>query len=120
MDFDSAIQAHTNWKLRLFSYSHGSVVKKIDVQTLMKDNVCALGQWLHGDGRKYAADPKFKQLKETHAAFHQCAAAVGAMVDRGQPAAAAALLKSPESEFNRLSIRVVGLLMGLRRQDSGG
>jgi len=114
MDFDGAIQAHTNWKLRLFSYARGKVAEKIDNQTLRKDNVCALGQWLYGEGRKYAQDPKFQQLQETHAAFHKCAASIGAMVEAGQAAAAEALLNSPGSEFNRFSIRVVGLLMDLR------
>ena len=33
MDFDGAIQAHTNWKLRLFSYCRGKVAEKIDMQT---------------------------------------------------------------------------------------
>jgi methyl-accepting chemotaxis protein len=115
MDFDGAIQAHTNWKLRLFSYSRGKAVE-IDVPTLQKDNLCALGQWIYGEGRKYAADPKFKQLQDAHSAFHKCAASVGAMVDGGQAGAAEALLHSPGSEFNRISIRVVGLLMDLRKK----
>jgi hypothetical protein len=120
MDFDGAIQAHTNWKLRLFSYCRGKVAEKIDMQTLRKDDACALGQWLYGGGRKYAEDPKFQQLQEMHAAFHKCAASVGALVDGGQAAAAEALLNSRESEFNRTSIRVVGLLMDLRSRHLDG
>jgi methyl-accepting chemotaxis protein len=120
MDFDDAIQAHTNWKLRLFSYARGQVAERIDVPTLRKDNVCALGRWLYGEGPKHAADPKFKQLQEVHSAFHQSAASLGAMVDRGDSSAAAAQLSSPGSEFNRLSIRVVGLLMNLRDSDLDG
>ena len=116
MDFDSAIQAHTNWKLRLFSYSRGMTAEKINVQPLLKDNVCALGQWLYGDGRKYAADRKFKQLLALHADFHRSAASIGNLIDRGQMAAATALLSSQESEFNRLSIRVVAFLMDLRNR----
>jgi len=119
MDFDGAIQAHTNWKLRLFSYCRGKLTERLDLQTLQKDSVCALGQWLYGDGQEYAADPQFQQLQEAHSAFHKSAALVGAMVDRGQASAAEAALNSRGSEFNRLSIRVVALLMGLRDRHVG-
>jgi hypothetical protein len=116
MNFDGAIQAHTDWKLRLLSYCRGKTTEKIDLQTLRKDNVCVLGQWLYGEGRRYGAEPGFEELREIHAAFHQSAATIAAMVDHGQAPAAAALLSSRESEFTRLSIRIVGLLMDLQRR----
>ena len=110
MDFD-AIQAHTNWKLRLFRYCRGSLSEDFDLRSLQKDNVCSLGQWLYGEGGKYAADPHFKTLLAMHAALHRCVPPVDELVESGQSSAAEALLNSRESEFNRLSIRMVGLLM---------
>jgi len=115
MDFDGAIQAHTYWKVRLLLYARGKAAEKIDLQTLRKDNVCALGQWLHGDAQRYSGDPKFKKLLETHAAFHKAAASVGSMIERGQAPAAEALLNFPGSEYSRLSSTVLAILMDLRK-----
>jgi len=114
MDFDRAIQAHTNWKLRLFNYCKGSSQDKIDVRTVEKDNVCELGEWLHAERRKHAGGTGFEKLIEAHAAFHRSAAAVAALIERGQAPEAEKLLRSPDSEFNKRSLQVVGCLMSLR------
>lgn len=114
MDFSSAIQAHTDWKLRLLSYCRGTLREKPDCGTLQKDNVCALGQWLHGDSRAHSSDPLLNDLVGTHAAFHRCAATVAKMVENGQRADAEAALNSRSSEFGKLSLQVVGCLMKLR------
>ncbi|HUI82267.1 MAG TPA: CZB domain-containing protein [Bryobacteraceae bacterium] len=116
MDFDSAIKAHANWMLRLFGYCKGTSQEKLDAGTIQKDNVCDLGKWLHGDGRKFAADPEFKTLVETHAAFHKSAASVVVLVDRGQRPEAEKLLSSADSEYMRRSTQVVGLLKKFQRR----
>lgn len=110
MDFESAVTAHTNWMLRLFGYCKGTSNERLDPQTIQKDNVCDLGKWLHGDGRKFADDPEFPQLLKEHAAFHKSAASVVVLVDRGQRSAAEQILRSAESDYCRLSLQVVGLL----------
>ena len=71
MDFDGAIRAHSNWMLRLFGYCKGTSREKLNPETIQKDNVCDLGQWLHGEGQKFAADPEFSGLLQAHAAFHE-------------------------------------------------
>ena len=76
MNFNDAIQAHTNWKLRLDNFARGTLAENLDVAALRKDDVCALGKWLHEEGKQHAADPKFAELIEAHAAFHRCAAAM--------------------------------------------
>jgi hypothetical protein len=119
MDFDGAIQAHTNWKLRLFSFCKGTLPEKIDMQELEKDNLCALGKWIHGEGQGYAADPKGSDLVQAHAAFHRAAASIALMIERGRAPAAQALLNSRDSEFGKLSLKVVGHLMDLRSRYSG-
>jgi hypothetical protein len=118
MDFDSAIQAHTNWKLRLFSACKGSSKEKIDVRTVEKDNLCELGKWLHGDAKRYGADSSLATLVRAHAEFHRSAAALALLIERGQKAAAEKILASPDSDFNKLSIRVVGQILTLRSQHS--
>jgi methyl-accepting chemotaxis protein len=114
MDFGSAIQAHTNWKLRLLSYCRGTMGEKLDVYALQKDNVCPLGQWLHNEAKTLVSGPMLAELVRAHAAFHRCAASVARMVEAGQQAAAEKLLTSRDSEFGKLSMHVVGLLMKLR------
>jgi hypothetical protein len=113
MDIDSAIKAHGDWKLRLLNYARGAGTEKIDVQTLGKDDLCVLGRWLHGEAQKYASHARFGKLLETHAAFHACAASIGNLVARGDPAAAEVQLNSVGSEFNRLSFKMLAFLRDL-------
>jgi methyl-accepting chemotaxis protein len=116
MDFDGAIQAHSNWKIRLLNSVRGRANEEIDLQLLRTDDHCSLGQWLHGEGRKFADDPKFAKLREAHTAFHNSAASLGLLIQQGQNASAEALLSAPDSEFNRLSFRIVAALMDLRHR----
>jgi hypothetical protein len=113
MDIDSAVQAHNDWKLRLLNYARGTGTEKIDIQTLGKDNLCALGRWLHTDGHKYVENKRFAKLLETHAAFHACAAAIGVLVARGEATAAEQQLNAAGSEFNRLSFKMMAFLRDL-------
>ena len=113
MDFDGAIQAHSNWKLRLFNYVRGEANSKIDLPLLGTDHHCALGQWLDGEGQRYANDPKFAKLREAHAALHASASSLALLVERGKRTTAESLLNSPDSEVNRLSFRVVAVLTDL-------
>lgn len=116
-DFKTAIQAHSNWKLRLAAQCRGNSAEKIDVAALAKDNVCDLGQWLHGPGRRNASNARFRELIDAHAAFHRNAAAIAEMIGRGKGVEAEALINSRESEFGKQSLRVVGILMELRAQN---
>jgi methyl-accepting chemotaxis protein len=70
-----AIEAHTQWKskLRQCMSDHS---KCSDPATVEKDNLCGLGQWIYGDGRKLVNEPQFEQLRVDHATFHKCAAKV--------------------------------------------
>lgn len=113
MDIDSAVQAHSQWKLRLLKYARGTATEKIDISALGKDNLCALGKWLHTDGQKYVDNKGFAKLLETHAAFHACAASVGTLVARGEAAAAELQLNAVGSEFNRLSFKMMAFLRDL-------
>jgi methyl-accepting chemotaxis protein len=54
----------------------GDHSKCADPATVEKDNLCGLGQWIYGDGRKLASEPLFEQLRSDHAVFHKCAAKI--------------------------------------------
>jgi len=116
MDFDSAVKAHTNWMLRLFGYARGTSREQLDPQTIEKDNVCELGQWLHGEGRKYAVEPDFQELVKAHAAFHKSAASLVVLVDQGKRSKAEQLLMAVDSDYRQRSFQVIGLLKKLQRK----
>jgi len=116
MDFDGAIRAHSNWMLRLFGYCKGTSREKLNPETIQKDNVCDLGQWLHGEGQKFAADPEFSGLLQAHAAFHEVAASVVRLVDTGQRPDAERLLTAGDSAYCQRSTQVVGLLKKFQRK----
>lgn len=120
MDFTTAIQAHSDWKLKLFTACDEGSHIRVDIATLMKDDACELGKWLHGPAGRYAADPKFQELLVAHADFHKAAASLARMIDLGKKADAEALLNARDSDFNRLSRQVVAVLMEFRRRNGNG
>ncbi len=113
MDFDQAIAAHAAWKTKLGRYlknPDGS----LQAAELSQDNKCALGQWIYGEGGKYAKLPDFAKLKTEHARFHK---AVGDVVRRaasGQSVTQETSLGS-RSEFMQASTSVVTAIMGLKK-----
>jgi methyl-accepting chemotaxis protein len=113
MDFDQAITAHTAWKLKLAAY-----IKKpdgtLDLKTVGVDNKCALGQWIYGEGAKFASLPDYKTLKIEHARFHQAAADIIKKADAGEAVSEDFSLGS-KSVFAETSNKVVSLIMKMRR-----
>ena len=122
MNFTSAIQAHTNWKLRLAAYCSEMAKMKetIDIGALAKDDACELGKWLHGGGRQYAADSEYSSLLDEHAAFHRSAAEIARTAAGGKRKEAGALVNSRESEFCKHSLQVVAILMRFRTRHGDG
>ena len=120
MDFSSAIQAHANWRLRLFGYCKGVSKEQLDVRAIEKDNVCELGKWLYGEGKRFRSESVFPKLVEAHAAFHKAAAAIAELVHRGQQATAQQRLEASDSEFVVRSREVVKYLVSLRDKSAPG
>lgn len=76
MDFDQAIAAHSGWKRKLTTYlkNPDKSLKHLDIA---QANKCDLGQWLDGEGKKFADRPEFVKRKTDHMRFHKVAAASG-------------------------------------------
>ncbi|WP_240099592.1 CZB domain-containing protein [Thermomonas flagellata] len=84
LDFRKAIDAHVHWKQRLQAVIEGHSAESLDVATVARDDRCVLGQWIHGAGRvSHGHLAQFAQLREHHADFHVCAAAVLAEAQAG-------------------------------------
>ncbi|MFZ2267858.1 MAG: methyl-accepting chemotaxis protein [Azonexus sp.] len=116
LDFDGAIAAHSKWKQRLLDYLDGGG-ERLDPGVVGRDDQCALGCWIHGDGRVLHGQGKYIELKVEHAGFHQCAAGVIRTQLAGDAVAARALI---EGEFSSRSRRVISLLESLRAGPRAG
>lgn len=114
MNFDEAITAHVTWKIRLLGYVGGlPTAEKLDSLEVARDDACALGKWLHGEGQRFAALPKFSKVVDEHARFHRCAAEVIQACDRGDRKGAEALV-AWNSQYAATSNELVGLIGDLR------
>lgn len=111
IDFSEAIKAHVQWKIRLGLVVNGS--EKIDEATTRRDDVCALGCWIHGAGREHKGLKEYQALLEDHAKFHQAAAEVIKVAASGDVGAAKLMLDS-DTEYSSTSSKVVLAIRRLR------
>jgi methyl-accepting chemotaxis protein len=112
-DFDTAIGAHRDWKVKLRQAIADHA--RLDADTLCRDDQCPLGRWLHGDGgRRWAGRPTFVALVDKHAQFHLAAGDVARRINGGQYEQAERLIGSGSS-FARLSTEVGTLLTQAKR-----
>jgi methyl-accepting chemotaxis protein len=112
-DFDSAIRAHRDWKVKLRQAiaEHG----RLDAETICRDDHCPLGRWLHGEGgRRWSSRPSFSTLLGKHAEFHRTAGDVARRINGGQYEQAERLIGAG-SAFARISSEVSTLLTQAKR-----
>ncbi|MBP6902866.1 MAG: cache domain-containing protein [Burkholderiaceae bacterium] len=112
-DFDSAIQAHRDWKVKLRKAIGEQ--GQVDAEALCRDDRCPLGRWLHGPGgRRWGGRPVFQALVDKHAQFHQRAGEVAQRINAADYERARSLLGA-ESAFSAASTEVVTLLTQAKR-----
>jgi hypothetical protein len=113
MDFDQAVAAHAAWKIKLGRYlknPDGS----LQASELSQDNKCALGEWIYGEGGKYAKLPDFSKLQNEHARFHKAVGDVVRRANSGQSVTQETSLGS-QSEFMQASMGVVAAIVNLKK-----
>lgn len=112
MNFDEAIRAHSDWKIKLSNYLRNpdGSLKSVDVEP---DNKCPLGQWIHGEGAKYSALSEYETLKSEHAKFHKEAATVIRKADSGENVSEEVALGA-DSNFANASSSVVSAIMKMK------
>jgi Chemoreceptor zinc-binding domain len=113
VDFDEAIKAHAGWKLKLSTYLRNPD-GSLNARELGGDRACALGKWLHGEGKKYSAHPAYAGLVSHHASFHRCAAELVTRADRGEKVVEEVAFGA-ESPYSVASKQVVALITSIRR-----
>lgn len=115
MKFDDAIAAHSQWKVKLRMYISGTG-EKHDPNVVCKDNLCALGKWIYGEGAKYKTDPLFEPLRISHAEFHKVAAEVIRKVDAKDKTGAETLLNG---QYTTVSSQVVTAIIKMKGKHPG-
>ena len=112
MDFDKAIKAHSDWKIKLSAY-----LKKPDgslkAAEIALDNKCELGSWIVTDGLRLNGTPEYTKLKAEHTRFHKAAADVVRRADSGKNVAEETVLGA-KSEFTAASQGVVQAILALK------
>ena len=78
-----------------------------------RDNNCALGQWIHGEGTKYSNLSEYITLKTEHARFHKVTADVIRKADSGASVAEETAVGA-NSEFGKASSAVVEAIMHMK------
>ena len=82
IDIKHAIDAHMHWRHRLENYARGQSFEQFEIESVIADHRCELGQWIHAVGRvRYGHLPQFQELDTVHADFHRQA---GVIVDATQ------------------------------------
>jgi len=106
MDFEDAIDAHQRWKRRLTAFLAGRG-EALDANVVARDDKCALGCWIHGDGKKCTGEHDFEHLRGLHARFHKSAAEVIRCHERGDTDAADTLLNNEFSSLSEETVRQI-------------
>lgn len=109
----NAIEAHAQWKIKLRNALNSRTT--LDVATVRRDDACALGQWLHGEGEHaHHSHASFRTLVNAHAQFHSAAADVAMAINQGHIAQAHAMLDE-NSHFVESTNQVVSAIKKLDR-----
>lgn len=112
-DFEAAIKAHVDWKMKLSRYLKNPD-NSLDHKVVCKDNTCALGQWMYGEGQAYKAfgPDLFETVRSSHAEFHKAAGEIVRMINVRDFKAAERLL-GPSGSYLKISSETVRLLTEL-------
>ena len=112
MELEQAIQAHASWKQKLTVCLDRPGVNP-GVAEIRADSRSELGQWLYGEGKKFASLDEYKLLLAQHVKFHRVAARALETVRAGQ-ATKEEITQSNESEFASASRDVVAAITALK------
>ncbi len=114
LNVKTAIEAHVKWKHRLKDVIDGTSTEVLDPNIVARDDKCALGEWLHGEGSKqFGTKPGFMPVVTAHAHFHKCAGHTLNLALDGKAKEAEAELTS--GDFANASLDVSTQLMRLWR-----
>ncbi len=113
MNFDDAFNAHMLWKAIFLAATKAR--HPVDAHSAGRDDLCPLGQWLHGDAKaKYAGLRPYAKCLDDHSEFHRQAARVAELINCGRFDDAAAVVEGT-SPFVRAAVEIGVALTDLER-----
>lgn len=112
MNLDEAIERHMEWKVVFRAALEGR--QTVDAATIRRDNCCALGKWLHGEGAaRYGRKASFAELLTSHETFHREAGKVAEAINARDYAGAEKML-GVWGEYMDASLAVVDAIEALQ------
>jgi aerotaxis receptor len=117
VDFDKVIAAHQQWRVTL----RNAVLKnkKLDADTIRRDDCCALGKWIYGGGgKRWGREPLFTELVKHHKTFHQEAGKVADAINASNMAQAAKMMEN-QTPFVESGHNVTHTIRQLRGMTTG-
>lgn len=109
LDLPGAIEVHMRWKSRFQAVIEGRSEERLDPEAVRADDRCALGLWLHGEGRqRFEGRSEYQDVLMWHAEFHRQAAGILAAAEIGDRERAAADLE--HGPYMLAAIRLRGSL----------
>lgn len=118
-DFNSAISAHVDWKMKLSRYlSHPD--GSLDQKKVCLDNACVLGKWLYGPGEIYKKSHGqiYEDLRLSHAEFHKTAGQVIGYINAGNREEAEKIL-SAQGTYLKVSEKTINLIQTMKESVEG-
>jgi methyl-accepting chemotaxis protein len=113
IDVDAIIDAHRQWKVKLRDAIESR--STVDTATLSRDDCCALGKWVYGDGQqRLGGRASFSELIERHKHFHRVAGSVGEQINQRRYREAEEAL-APGTPFADATSAVVLVLSSAKR-----
>lgn len=133
MDLEQALKTHTDWAQRLHDAASAApsaapcavtgdgASAALDTARIASAQGCALGDWLDGEGRvRWGHRSEWQRCRHAHGDFHRAAGSVAAALNRGDHAAARAMLAAG-TPFAGASRALMQALQALgRARDDGG
>jgi hypothetical protein len=116
MKLTRAVNAHTDWKIRL----RWAITERaaIDADEVAGARGCELGRWLEGDlARQFGSHPLYDACVRAHEAFHRECARVADLINAGRYDEAQRMLE-PGSAYHLASHEVVFAIAELKRETS--
>jgi hypothetical protein len=110
---DEAIEAHTVWTTKFATYLR-HCDGHLTAGEVRAHSRCAIGQWLHREGRLYYGLPEYEAAMAEHVRFHSIAADIVERANVGENVCADHILGS-DSEFGLAERKVLKSAQELRK-----
>lgn len=114
MDLHQAIEKHAEWKIKF----RQAITDKgtMDAETILKDDCCELGKWLHGEAKsRFNNLSSYMECLIKHATFHIEAGKVAETINAKKYAEAETMI-GPASPYTAASSAVRHAILHLKHE----